>query len=214
MICIFLGGPGAGKGTQSLRVAEKLGIPHISTGDIFREHIRNKTDLGILAEGYISKGQLVPDEVTMSLIEVRIHADDCKKGFILDGFPRTINQAELFDKLLAKEYKKVDKVINLDVADETIVNRLANRRVCPKCGAAYHTKYLQPKKEGICDLCGAELIQRDDDREEVILKRLSAYHTQTEPLIKYYKEAGTIVDVDGSRVVKIIFDDIMEVIEK
>ncbi|MBQ3848516.1 MAG: adenylate kinase [Clostridia bacterium] len=212
MIVIFLGAPGAGKGTQSLRAANAAGVPHISTGDIFRENIKNKTELGKLAESYISKGALVPDDVTVSLIEKRTHEKDCEKGFILDGFPRTSNQAKLFGRLLKKDKKELSVVINLDIKDEALLDRLVKRRVCPKCGASYHLTSLKPKKDGICDECGTALVQREDDREEVILQRLATYHEQTQPLIKYYKRKKLLVNIDGDRPVDTILKEVMKVI--
>lgn len=199
MIIVMLGAPGAGKGTQASIISEKYNIPKISTGDIFRSNIKNGTELGRKAREYMDKGQLVPDELTIQLLLDRVAKDDCKDGYILDGFPRTIPQAEVLTEALDKSGGKVDFAIDVDVPDDHIVHRMSGRRSCPKCGASYHIEYIPPKKEGICDVCGSELIQREDDKPETVRNRLSVYHTQTQPLIDYYRKAGVLHTVDGTR---------------
>ena len=213
MKIIMLGAPGAGKGTQAIMLADKYGIPHISTGDIFRSNLKEGTELGKKAKEYMDQGLLVPDELTTDLVVDRIHQADCEKGFILDGFPRTIPQAECLTEALAKEDDKMDFAVNVDVKDENIINRMAGRRACPNCGATYHLVSLKPKKEGICDRCGAELILRDDDKPETVKKRLEVYHEMTQPLIDYYEKEGILLTVDGSRDIQVVFDDITRVLE-
>ena len=193
MNLIFLGAPGAGKGTQAEKVCEKLGIPTISTGNIIREALKNQTEMGLKAKSFIEAGKLVPDEVVIGIINDRLAEDDCQNGFILDGFPRTIPQAEALDNMGVK----IDKVIDIEVADEKIVQRMSGRRVCPDCGASYHTEYKKPEKEGICNFCGAELVIRKDDSPEVVLDRLNVYHEQTEPLKDYYGKKGILKVVEG-----------------
>ncbi len=197
MRIVLLGAPGAGKGTQAVLLAEKLNVPHISTGDIFRSNIANGTELGRKAKEYIDKGELVPDEVTVDIVKDRLENPDCKKGFILDGFPRTISQAERLDEILEGMGTALDYVINIEVDDEYIIKRLTGRRVCPGCGASYHITNNPPARPGICDKCGMEIIQRKDDNEETILNRLKTYHIQTEPLIDYYRKQGKLFSVDG-----------------
>lgn len=197
MRLILLGAPGAGKGTQAVLLAEKLNVPHISTGDIFRSNIRNGTPLGKMAKEYIDKGALVPDDVTISIVKDRLQQDDCKNGFILDGFPRTIPQAESLDRELEQMDMPLDRVIDISVPDADIIERLSGRRVCSKCGMSYHTFHGPPKTEGVCDSCGAPVVQRDDDREETVLNRLKTYHDQTEPLIQFYRNKGKLLTVDG-----------------
>ena len=197
MRLVILGAPGAGKGTQAVNLAEKLKVPHISTGDIFRSNIKNGTPLGKLAKEYIDKGALVPDEVTIGIVKDRLQQEDCKNGFILDGFPRTIPQAENLDSALADMGTALDHVLNISVDDETIIRRLAGRRVCPECNMSYHIDFNEQAREGKCANCGANLIQREDDREETIIKRLSTYHNQTEPLIHYYKTKNKLVEAKG-----------------
>ncbi len=193
MNLIFLGAPGAGKGTQAEKVCEKLGIPTISTGNIIREALKNQTEMGLKAKSFIEAGKLVPDEVVIGIINDRLAQDDCKNGFILDGFPRTIPQAKALDDMGIV----IDKVIDIEVADEKIVQRMSGRRVCPDCGASYHTEYKKPLKEGICNACGAELVIRKDDSPEVVLDRLNVYHEQTEPLKDYYAKKGILSVVEG-----------------
>jgi adenylate kinase len=197
MRLILLGAPGAGKGTQAAVLAEKLNVPHISTGDIFRSNIRNGTTLGKMAKEYMDRGALVPDEVTISIVKDRLQQEDCKNGFILDGFPRTIPQAESLEKELEQMGMPLDYVVDISVPDSEIIQRLSGRRVCSKCGLTYHTVFGPPKSEGVCDGCGASVIQRDDDREETVLNRLKTYHAQTEPLIGFYRNKGKLLVVDG-----------------
>lgn len=185
---ILLGAPGAGKGTSAKKIISEFNIPHISTGDMFREAIKNKTPLGEEANKYISEGLLVPDEITIGLVKERLSMDDCKDGFLLDGFPRTMPQAEALKEIGKEINRPINYVINIDVDEENLKDRICGRRVCKKCGAPYHIKNVKPKVEGICDLCGGELIQRKDDNEEALKVRLGEYHNQTEPLIKYYKD--------------------------
>lgn len=213
MNIIMLGPPGAGKGTQAQMLAEKYGIPQISTGDMLRAAVAEGTELGKKAKEYMDKGQLVPDEVVIGIVKERLSKPDCEKGFILDGFPRTVAQAEALDKMLAEMGKKIDYVINIVVPDEEILKRLTGRRTCRKCGAMYHVIYNPPKVEGVCDKCGGELYQRDDDKEETIKNRLSVYHSQTAPLIEYYRKKGVLVDIDGTKDIKSIFEDICAVLE-
>lgn len=199
MRLILLGAPGAGKGTQAVIISQKLNIPHISTGDIFRANIKEGTELGIKAKQYIDQGLLVPDDLTVSIVKDRIQKDDCKNGFLLDGFPRTIPQARQLDDALKNMDLKLDAVINLEVPDNIIVKRMAGRRVCKGCGMVYHVVNNPPKTEGICDSCGSELIIRDDDREETVLERLKVYHEQTETLIGYYSDKGLLMNFDGTK---------------
>ncbi len=212
MIIVLFGPPGAGKGTQAVRISEMLSIPHIATGDIFREAVKKRTELGKKAEEYMKKGELVPDEIVNGIVRERISQPDCSNGFILDGYPRTLNQAEALDKMLAEMNRKVDLVLNIEVSEENIIKRLSNRRVCKKCGAVYHLITNPPKKDGICDKCGGELYQREDDKEEVIRNRLKVYHKQTEPIIKYYEEKGVLVNIDGNKSIEEVWNQIKEVI--
>ena len=212
MKIIMLGAPGAGKGTQAKMIAEKFNIPHISTGDIFRANIKNCTELGKKAKEFMDKGQLVPDELTVEILLDRVAADDCKNGYVLDGFPRTIPQADVLDKELTKLGDKVDFAINVDVPDENIVRRMSGRRACLKCGATYHIEHIPPKQEGICDKCGSELVQRDDDKPETVQKRLSVYHEQTQPLIDYYNKKNILKSVDGTKDMQEVFSDIVNIL--
>ena len=212
MKIIMLGAPGAGKGTQAKMIAEKYSIPHISTGDIFRANIKNGTELGKKAKSYMDKGQLVPDELTLDLIMDRFKQDDCKNGYVLDGFPRTIPQAEALDTALKAKGEKVDFAIDVDVPDENIVKRMGGRRACVGCGATYHVVYSPTKVEGVCDKCGEELIVRDDDKPETVLNRLEVYHNQTQPLIDYYNEKGILKSVDGTVDTKDVFNAIVDIL--
>ena len=212
MKIIMLGAPGAGKGTQAKKIAEKCGIPHISTGDIFRANIKNGTELGKKAKTYMDQGLLVPDELVCDLVVDRIQQDDCKKGYILDGFPRTIPQAESLDKALQAIGEKMDYAIDVEVPDENIVKRMGGRRACVGCGATYHLVYAPTKKEGICDVCGGELILRDDDKPETVQKRLAVYHEQTQPLIDYYKAQGILKSVDGTKPMDEVFSAIVGIL--
>ena len=212
MKIIMLGAPGAGKGTQAKKIAEKYQIPHISTGDIFRANIKNGTELGKKAKTYMDQGLLVPDELVCDLVVDRVKQEDCKNGYILDGFPRTIPQAESLDAALAALGESMDYAINVEVPDENIVNRMSGRRACVGCGATYHVVYAPTKKEGICDACGAELILRDDDKPETVQKRLTVYHEQTQPLIEYYDSEGILKTVDGTQDLNDVFEDIIEIL--
>ncbi len=208
MKIIMLGAPGAGKGTQAIMIAEKYGIPHVSTGDIFRANIKNNTPLGQEAKTYMDKGMLVPDELTVKILLDRVSADDCRNGYVLDGFPRTIVQADVLKDALTKLGEKIDYAINVDVPDENIIKRMGGRRACLKCGATYHIEHVPPKKEGICDNCGEALVLRDDDKPETVQKRLSVYHEQTQPLIDYYEKEGVLKNVDGTKEMNAVFSDI------
>ena len=195
MKIIMLGAPGAGKGTQAKKIAAKYSIPHVSTGDIFRANIKNGTELGMKAKSFMDAGGLVPDEITIGMLLDRIHEADCVNGYVLDGFPRTIPQAESLTKALSERGEAVDYAVNVDVPDENIINRMSGRRACLNCGATYHIVYNPSKKEGICDTCGQQLVLRDDDKPETVKKRLSVYHDQTQPLIDYYKNEGILAEV-------------------
>ena len=212
MKIIMLGAPGAGKGTQAKQIADKYSIPHISTGDIFRANIKNGTELGKKAKQYMDQGALVPDELTCDLVMDRIQQDDCKNGFVLDGFPRTIPQAEALDAALGKINEKMDYAIDVDVPDENIVNRMSGRRACLNCGATYHLISIPPKVEGICDRCGSEIVLREDDKPETVQKRLNVYHEQTQPLIDYYKNQGILKSVDGTQPMDEVFKAIVTIL--
>ena len=212
MKVIMLGAPGAGKGTQAKKIAEKYEIPHISTGDIFRANIKNGTELGNKAKSYMDQGHLVPDELTCDLVVDRIKQADCKNGYVLDGFPRTIPQAEALKAALEKMGETIDYAINVEVPDENIIDRMSGRRACVSCGGTYHIKYNPTKKEGICDACGGELILRDDDKPETVKQRLEVYHTQTQPLIDYYTKEGILKEVDGTQDLQKVFDDITAIL--
>ena len=214
MKIIMLGAPGAGKGTQAKMIADKYDIPHISTGDIFRANIKNGTALGMEAKGYMDQGKLVPDELTVKILLDRVSLEDCKNGYVLDGFPRTIPQAEVLDKALTELNDKIDFAINVDVPDENIIRRMSGRRACLNCGATYHIVHVPPKTEGICDRCGNELILRDDDKEETVKNRLTVYHEQTQPLIEFYTAKGVLKDVDGTQDMQVVFDNIIACLEK
>ena len=212
MKIIMLGPPGSGKGTYSKKLSPLLGVPHISTGDIFREHIKNRTEIGMKVKDNIDAGKLVADDIVMDVVKERLSREDAKKGFIFDGFPRTIVQAQEFDKLL-----KVDVVINLNVPEEIVIKRLSSRRQCRKCGAIFNVLTLKPKTEGICDKCGSELYQRDDDKEDVIRSRLEVYRKQTQPLIDYYKDKGLILDIVNNKLdtpPEEVLEKIMEELKK
>lgn len=212
MKIIMLGAPGAGKGTQAKQIAAKYEIPHISTGDIFRANIKEGTELGKKAKAFMDKGELVPDELTCDLVVDRISKPDAAKGYVLDGFPRTIPQAEALTKALEARGEKIDYAINVEVPDENIVNRMSGRRACVDCGATYHIAYAPTSKEGICDKCGGGLILRDDDKPETVLKRLGVYHEQTQPLIDYYTEAGILKEVDGTININDVFAEIVKIL--
>ena len=212
MKIIMLGAPGAGKGTQAEKICAKYNIPHISTGDIFRANIKNNTELGQKAKSYMDKGELVPDELVVDLVVDRIKADDCTNGYVLDGFPRTIPQAEALDAALAAINDKVDYAINVEVPDENIINRMSGRRACVACGATYHIVHIPTKVDGVCDKCGAELILRDDDKPETVKNRLNVYHEQTQPLIDYYTAKNVLHEVDGTKAMEDVFSSIVSIL--
>ena len=212
MKIIMLGAPGAGKGTQAKKIAAEYKIPHISTGDIFRANIKNNTELGQKAKAYMDKGELVPDELTLDLIMDRFKQPDCENGYVLDGFPRTIPQAEALDAALTAKGEAVDFAINVEVPDENIINRMSGRRACVGCGATYHIKYNPTKVEGICDRCGSEIVLREDDKPETVQKRLKVYHEQTQPLIDYYKNQGILKSVDGTQPMDEVFKAIVTIL--
>ena len=208
-----MGPPGAGKGTNAKRIASFYKIPHISTGDMFREAIKNKTSLGELANSYMSKGLLVPDEVTIGLVKERLSRDDCKDGYLLDGFPRTMVQAEALTELSNEIGRPITNVLNIVVPESILIDRICGRRVCKVCGAPYHVRNMKPKVEGVCDLCGGELVQRKDDNEETLKSRLGEYHKQTEPLIAYYTKLGVVADIDGTKDLDLLLDDIKAILK-
>lgn len=212
MKIIMLGAPGAGKGTQAKMIAEEYGIPHVSTGDIFRANIKNGTQLGMEAKQYMDQGLLVPDELTVKILLDRVANEDCKNGYVLDGFPRTIPQAEVLDKALSELGDQIDYAINVDVPDEHIVKRMGGRRACLSCGATYHIEHVPPKSEGICDTCGQELVLRDDDKPETVQNRLNVYHEQTQPLIEFYSAKGVLKTVDGTMDMKDVFEAIVTIL--
>ena len=213
MKIIMLGAPGAGKGTQAEMIAEKYHLPHVSTGDIFRANIKNGTELGKEAKGYMDRGELVPDELTVRILLDRVAQDDCKNGYILDGFPRNIPQAEVLEEELEKLGDKIDVAIDMEVPDESIIRRMSGRRACSSCGATYHIVNVPPKKEGVCDVCGEALILRDDDKEETVQKRLDVYHEQTQPLIEFYTKKGILKTVDGTQDMMDVFKAITNILE-
>lgn len=212
MKIIMLGAPGAGKGTQAKMIADKYKVPHISTGDIFRANIKNGTELGMEAKKYMDQGQLVPDELTVKILLDRVAQDDCENGYVLDGFPRTIPQAEVLDEALTKLGESIDYAINVDVPDENIVKRMGGRRACVNCGATYHIEHVPPKAEGICDKCGEKLILRDDDKPETVKNRLKVYHDQTQPLIDFYTAKGVLRTVDGTVDMNDVFAAIVSIL--
>ena len=212
MKIIMLGAPGAGKGTQAKKIADKYQIPHISTGDIFRANIKEGTELGKKAKSYMDQGQLVPDELTLELIMDRFQNPDCENGYVLDGFPRTIPQAEALTEALAKKGETIDYAINVEVPDENIINRMGGRRACLACGSTYHIVYAPTKVEGICDRCGEKLVLRDDDKPETVKNRLNVYHNQTQPLIDYYNKQGKLAEVDGTQSMEDVFNAIVKIL--
>ena len=213
MKIIMLGAPGAGKGTQAKMIADKYVVPHISTGDIFRANIKNNTPLGMEAKQYMDQGLLVPDTLTVKILLDRVAMEDCKSGYVLDGFPRTIPQAEVLNDALTALNDKIDYAIDVDVPDKNIINRMSGRRACVACGATYHIAHIPPKTEGICDRCGKELILRDDDKPETVKNRLTVYHDQTQPLIEYYTKKGILKTVDGTVDMKDVFSSIVSILE-
>lgn len=212
MKIVMLGAPGAGKGTQAKMIAEEYGIPHVSTGDIFRANVSKGTQLGVEAKKYMDQGLLVPDELTVKILLDRVAKEDCAGGYVLDGFPRTIPQAQVLDEALDKLGEKLDYAIDVDVPDENIVRRMSGRRACLKCGATYHVEHIPPKKEGVCDDCGSELVLRDDDKAETVSNRLKIYHDQTQPLIDYYAQKGILKTVDGTMDMKDVFGAIKNIL--
>lgn len=212
MRVIMLGAPGAGKGTQAIKIAEKYAIPHISTGDIFRANIKNQTELGQKAKTYMDQGLLVPDELVVDLVVDRVNQADCQNGYVLDGFPRTIPQAEALDNALVEMGQTIDYAINVEVPDENIVNRMSGRRACVACGATYHLVYAPTKVENVCDSCQGALILREDDKPETVQKRLNVYHDQTQPLIDYYTAKGNLVEVDGTQDIEDVFAHIVQIL--
>ncbi|TCP24183.1 adenylate kinase [Scopulibacillus darangshiensis] len=205
MNLIFMGLPGAGKGTQAERIVEKYGLPHISTGDMFRAAIKEGTDLGNEAKSYMDEGNLVPDEVTIGIVRERLGKDDCDNGFLLDGFPRTVAQAEALEHIMSDSNRRIDAVLYIDVDQAKLMRRLTGRRICSNCGATYHTEFNPPKQEGICDKCGGELKQRDDDREETVRARLEVNVKQQQPLLKFYEEKGYLRTIDGNQDIDVVF---------
>ena len=212
MKIIMLGAPGAGKGTQAKMIADKYKIPHISTGDIFRLNIKNGTELGMEAKKYMDQGLLVPDELTVRILLDRVAKEDCKDGYVLDGFPRTIPQAEVLEDALNKLGDKIDYAVNVEVPDENIIRRMGGRRACLSCGATYHIEHVPPKKEGICDQCGQPLVMRDDDKPETVKNRLRVYQEQTQPLIDFYTERKVLRTVDGTQDMQDVFHAIVEIL--
>jgi len=208
-----LGPPGAGKGTQASAIVKKYNIPHISTGDIFRANIKEGTELGKKAEEYMNKGLLVPDEIVVSIVKDRLTKDDCKNGFLLDGFPRTVAQAEALDQELKEMLSKIDKVINIEVDKDILVERIIGRRICKNCGATYHIKFSPAKQDGICDICGGELHQRKDDTLDTVEKRIQVYMEQTKPLIDYYAKKGLLLNIDGTKDKDEVFQEIVKSLE-
>ena len=214
MKIIMLGAPGAGKGTQAKKIAAKYSIPHVSTGDIFRANIKEGTELGVKAKSYIDSGNLVPDEITIAMLLDRIHQDDCKKGFVLDGFPRTIAQAVSLGEALDKLGEKIDYAVEVDVPDSAILSRMSGRRVCLSCGSTYHIEFTPPTKENVCDSCEHDLVIRDDDKPETVKKRLEVYHELTSPLVDYYDKHGILKKVDGTKLPEEVFSDIIAMLRE
>ena len=213
MRLVLLGPPGAGKGTQAKEITKRYDIPHITTGDILRDNIKRGTDLGKEAKEYMDRGSLVPDDIVVSIVKDRLNEDDCKIGFLLDGFPRTVKQAHVLDEALEEMKIKLDNVINIDVAKEELINRAIGRRICKDCGVTYHIKFNPPSEDGKCDVCGGVLYQRDDDTEETVTRRIEVYNKQTKPLIEYYSKKGIIINVDGKQSIEGVFEDIVKFLE-
>ncbi len=213
MRAILLGPPGAGKGTQAETIVNEFKIPHVSTGDMFRKNIKEETELGKKVKAYLDKGMLVPDELTVEIVRDRILQADCKNGFLLDGFPRTLEQADALDKVLEETGTKLDTVINIQVDPKLLVDRAVGRRICKDCGQTYHLVFNKPAKEGICDKCGGELYQRKDDTEETVANRINVYQDQTQPLIEYYTEKGIILNINGEQPIDKVGSDIISSLE-
>ncbi len=213
MKIVMLGAPGAGKGTQAKMLADRYGIPHISTGDIFRQNLKDNTPLGQKVKSYMDSGRLVPDELVVDIVMDRIKKPDCMKGFIFDGFPRTIPQAEALTYALNNQNEKIDYAIEINVPDENIIKRMGGRRACVGCGATYHVEFNAPKVEGICDVCGKELILREDDKPETVKERLAIYHAETQPLIDFYQKLNAHVEIDGTQDIKKVLQDIIDVLD-
>lgn len=212
MKIVLLGPPGAGKGTQAKSISNRYSIPHISTGDIFRKNISEGTPLGIEAKGYIDKGQLVPDEVTINMVKDRLTWEDCKNGYLLDGFPRTVVQAEALEEFLASRDEKLDTALSIEVPSKFILERMTGRRVCLSCGASYHVKFNPPAKAGVCDVCGSDIVQRKDDTEETVSERLDVYERQTQPLIDFYNNKNLLSTVDGTKAINEVFESICSIL--
>ncbi|MBU5272370.1 adenylate kinase [Staphylococcus caprae] len=213
MNIILMGLPGAGKGTQASEIVKKFPIPHISTGDMFRKAIKDETDLGKEAKSYMDRGELVPDEVTVGIVKERISEDDAKKGFLLDGFPRTIEQAEALNNIMSELDREIDAVINIEVPEEELMNRLTGRRICEKCGTTYHLVFNPPKVEGICDIDGGKLYQREDDNPETVSNRLSVNVKQSKPILEYYDEKGILKNIDGSKEIDEVTNDVIDILD-
>ncbi|MDW8544817.1 adenylate kinase [Staphylococcus pseudoxylosus] len=213
MNIILMGLPGAGKGTQASEIVKKFPIPHISTGDMFRKAIKDETDLGKEAKSYMDRGELVPDEVTVGIVKDRISEDDAKKGFLLDGFPRTIEQAEALSNIMQELDRKIDAVINIEVPEEELMNRLTGRRICEKCGTTYHLVFNPPKVDGICDLDGGKLYQREDDNPETVANRLNVNVKQSKPILEFYDNKNVLKNIDGSRDINIVTQDVIDILE-
>ena len=209
---VLLGPPGAGKGTQAKSISNRYSIPHISTGDIFRKNISEGTPLGIEAKSYMDKGQLVPDEVTINMVKDRLTWEDCKNGYLLDGFPRTVAQAEALQEFLASRNESLDTALSIEVPSEFILERMTGRRVCPSCGASYHVKFNPPAKAGVCDVCGSDIVQRKDDTEETVSERLDVYERQTQPLIDFYNDKNLLSTVDGTKAINEVFESICSIL--
>ena len=214
MNIILMGLPGAGKGTQASEIVKKFPIPHISTGDMFRKAIKDETDLGKEAKSYMDRGELVPDEVTVGIVKERISEDDAKKGFLLDGFPRTIEQAEALNNIMSELDREIDAVINIEVPEEELMNRLTGRRICEKCGTTYHLVFNPPKVEGICDIDGGKLYQREDDNPETVSNRLSVNVKQSKPILEYYEEKGVLKNIDGANDIDQVTKDVIDILDQ
>lgn len=213
MNIILMGLPGAGKGTQASEIVKKFPIPHISTGDMFRKAIKDETDLGKEAKSYMNRGELVPDEVTVGIVKERISEDDAKKGFLLDGFPRTIDQAESLSQIMSELDREIDAVINIEVPEEELMNRLTGRRICEKCGTTYHLVFNPPKVDGICDIDGGKLYQREDDNPETVSNRLSVNVKQSKPILEYYNNKGVLKNIDGSKDIDEVTNDVIDILD-